>query len=52
MSRRLKMFEEDHLHLLEKGAVQEQSLVVQGDLMFQSHKKQYQCKLKIFCFER
>ena len=33
-SLRLVMIGEDHLHIIEKGAVLEQSLVVHGTLMF------------------
>ena len=40
------MIGQDHLHIIEKGAVQEQSLLVHCTLMFQSQKKhQYIPKL-------
>ena len=45
------MIGEDHLHIIEKGAVQEQSLVVHRTLMFQPQKKHYQYKPKTFCLK-
>ena len=41
------MIGEDHLYLIEKGAAQEQSLVVHLALMFQPQKKHYQYKPKL-----
>ena len=38
---------EDHLHLIEKGAAQEYSVVVHRTLMFLSQKEHYQYKPKI-----
>ena len=43
----LIMIGEDHLYLIEKGAAQEQSLVVHHALMFQPQKKHYQYKPKL-----
>ena len=42
------MIGEDHLRILEKGALQEQSLVVHRTLMSQSQNKHYQYKPKTF----
>ena len=40
---------ENHLHIIEKGAVQKYSNLVHGPSMFQHQKKQYQCRPKVFC---
>ena len=47
----LIMIGEDHLHVTEKGAVQEQSLVENRILMFQ-HQKKTSLQTKNFLFER
>ena len=42
------MIGKDHLHIRQKGVVQEKSLVVHNTLMFQTQKK-HQYKLETFC---
>ena len=45
------MIGEDHLHIIEKGVVQEDSLVIHHTLMFQPQKKNYQYKPKTLCLK-
>ena len=49
-SLRLIIIGEDYLHIIEKGAVQEYSLMVHRTLMFQPHKK-HQYNPKTFCLK-
>ena len=42
------MIGEDHLHLIEKGQIQEWNHVANHTLMLQPQKKHYQCKNKTF----
>ena len=43
------MIGEDNIHIIEKGVVQELTLVIYLTLMFQTQKKHYQYKAKVFC---